>query len=78
MLGEVGMFSNPVISWRILQVMRNHHSILRAQPEINTLRVSGLSGSDSNAMNVNMGAVMICPNKNSNERKNSMVRCFLK
>jgi hypothetical protein len=42
----------------MLQLMRSHQIMLRAQPEIKTLRVTGFSGSARNAMNVNMGAVM--------------------
>jgi hypothetical protein len=56
-LGEFGIFSRPVISWRMLQVVFNHHNMLRAQPEIKSLRVIGLSGNASNAMRVNIGAV---------------------
>jgi hypothetical protein len=49
--------------------MRSHQIILRAQPEIKLLRVIGLSGRLSNAIQVNIGAVITWPKKNNKERK---------
>ena len=72
MLGVLGRCSKPLILCVILQVMRNHQIILRAQPEIKKLRVMGLSGKAKKAIKVNIGAAITWPKKNTMERKSNM------
>ena len=75
MVGLSVMFSKPVISWLMLHVTFSHHIMLRAQPEIKSLRKIGFSGMASSATTVNIGAVRAWPIKNSRDRRNN-IRTF--